>query len=62
MDLTVREMSQHVYQHPGEPRDLDYRVNALNAALQREARSDATPAEVVQAAGVFEAYLRGGTA
>ena len=33
VDINVKEMSQHVYQHPGDPRDFDYRVQAFAFAL-----------------------------
>jgi hypothetical protein len=58
VDINVKEMSQHVYQHPGEPRDFDYRVQAFAFALSIT-RDGATP-YVIERAAEIEAYLRNG--
>lgn len=59
VDINVKEMSQHVYQHPGEPRDFDYRVQSLAFALGYEAQNGLS-IDVLQTAAKFETYLRDG--
>jgi hypothetical protein len=59
VDLTVNEMSQHVYQHAAEPRDFDYRVQAFAFALSITPDSATSP--VIDRAVEIEKYLRIGT-
>jgi hypothetical protein len=58
VDINVQAMQQHVYQHPGEPRDFDYRVQAFAFALSitKGEETDYT----INEASLIEKYLRNG--
>ena len=60
VDINVKEMSQHVYQHPGEPRDFDYRVQAFAFALNVNHGGGRPVESVIERAVEIEEYLRNG--